>query len=322
MTSLSRPGFLRASAAALAAGALAPRAAEAQTLTPLTFAAIPSDIAAQAWYGVDSGIFRKHGLDVKVLPILNGAAISAAVLGGSVDIGYSNVISLVAARTRGLPVMIIAPANLHVSGAPTAGIMAVKRSSTIQSGKDLNGKVVAALGINNISQISAKAWIDKTGGDSSTVKYIEMPFAEMVPALLANRIDVAEFDAGSDPTVGHADDQIRRIGSAFDSVALRFAPSVWFTTSAWIAKHPKVARDVVAALAETAAWANSHHKESAVMLARVTKQTPEQIEAVTRVTYGDKVTPELVQPNVDAALKYGVIKEPYQIGEMISNIAR
>lgn len=319
MTSISRTAFTRLGAAALGASAL-PRRASAQTMTPLIVAAIPSDIAGEAYYAADTGIFRKHGIEAKFEPFTNGASISAAIAGGAADVGYSNVISLATAHQRGLPFTILQPANLHVQSAPTAGILGVKKTSSIVRAKDLEGKVVAVIGLNNIAHIAARAWIDKNGGDSSTVRFVELPFSEMSAALQQGRVDAASMDATGDPTFGKPEDPLRRIGSAFDAVAPRFAPSVWFSTTDWVGKHAQAARAFVEAMRETALWANTHRRESAAILAKYLRQTPEAIEGIVRATYGERVTPELIQPNIDAAARYGIFKA-FPAAELISPAA-
>jgi len=103
----SRRAFLAAGAAtAAAATAFGTRAVSAQSSSTLNIAAIPSDIAGSAYYAADNGFFKRAGLDAQFLSIANGAAITAAVLGGSADIGYSNVISLATAHAKGLPITI------------------------------------------------------------------------------------------------------------------------------------------------------------------------------------------------------------------------
>ncbi|MFN2460480.1 MAG: ABC transporter substrate-binding protein [Candidatus Velthaea sp.] len=316
----SRARFLRGTGAALAASAFAP-AARAADLLPLTIAAIPSDISGEAFYAHELGFFKKAGIDAKLTPLNNGASIAAAVAGGSANVGYSNVVSLAAAHERGLPFTILAPANLHVQGAPTAGILAVKKSSPIQSAKDLTGKTVAVIGLNNIAHVATRLWIDKNGGDSGAVKFLELPFSEMSPAVVAGRVDAAALDAIGDPTAGKPDDPIRRLGSTFDAVGARFAPSVWFSTTEWVASHPRESRSFVAVMRETAKWANGHHKESAQILTRYAHQTLEGIQAVTRATFGDRMTPELIQPDIDAAAKYGAIKAAFPAADIISPVA-
>jgi NitT/TauT family transport system substrate-binding protein len=318
----SRRAFLARSAAAAAAmGALGTRAVSAQSLLTLNVAAIPSDIAGSAYYAADNGYFKKAGLDAQFLGITNGAAITAAVLGGSADIGYSNVISLAIAHTKGLPITILFPANLHVHEAPTAGLLAVLKTSPIVAAKDFNGKVIAVSGINNIADIAMRNWIDKNGGDSKTVKSLELPFPQMKAAVEAGRIDGAACDTTSDATLGKPGDTLRLIASTFDSVSTRFAPSVWFSTTDWVSKHTAEARAFVAGMRESAQWSTSHHRESAVILAKYTHVTPEQIGEFQRATYGDHLTPELIQPNIDVAAKYGVIKATFPAAELISSAA-
>ena len=324
MAHSSRRAFIERSAVTTAAAALFgggfSRAASAQALTTLNVAAIPSDISGSAYYAQDMGFFKKNGIDAQFSPFTSGATITAAVVSGSADVGYSNVISLATAHMRGLPVTILVPANLHTHAAPTAGLLAVKAGSPIASAKDLNGKVMAVIGINNIADIAARYWIDKNGGDSKTVKSVELPFSEMKAALEANRVDAAVLDLTGDPNLGKPGDTLKLIASTFDAVSTRFAPSVWFTTTDWVAKHPALAKSFAAAMRESAIWANVHHKESAEILSKYAHATTAQIEGVTRAVYGDKLTVDLIQPSIDAAAKYGVIKAAFPATDIIAPI--
>ncbi len=318
----SRRAFLaRSAAAGTAAAAFGPQAVSAQSSLTLNIAAIPSDIAGSAYYAADNGFFKKAGLDAQFLGIANGAAITAAVLGGSADIGYSNVISLAAAHSKGLPITILFPANLHVHEAPTAGLLSVLKSSPVTSAKDFAGKVMAVSGINNIADLAPRLWIDKNGGDSKAVKSVELPFSEMKAAVEAGRIDAAVCDTTSDAALGKPGDTLRLIASTFDAVSPHFAPSVWFSTTDWVSKHPAQAKAFIEGMRESAAWAATHHRESAVILSKYTHVTPEQINGFQRTTYGEHLTPELIQPNIDVAVKYGVLKTSFPVSEMISTLA-
>jgi NitT/TauT family transport system substrate-binding protein len=314
---MQRGRFVRALAGGGAA-ALLPARARADVLTPISIAAIPSDISGEAYYAADEGFFKKHGLLATFAPFANGGAIAAAVLSGAADIGYSNVVSLALAHAHELPVTILAPANLHLHNAPTAGIMVVKKTSPMTSARELNGKTVAVIGISNIADIAARQWIDRGGGDVTTVKFVELPFAEMKAALEAGRVDAASLDTTGDPQLGKPGDTLRVIGNSFDSLAHRFVPSVWFSTTDWVAKHPTTARAFVAAMRETAAWANANRSASARILAKYMKVEPQQIESIARVTYGEVITPDLIQPDIDAAVRYDVLKLPIPAGDLIT----
>jgi NitT/TauT family transport system substrate-binding protein len=197
----------------------------------------------------------------------------------------------------------------------------VKKSSPIQSAKDLAGKVIAVSGLNNIADVAARAWIDKNGGDSKTVKLVELPFSEMKAALEADRVDVAELDTTGDPLLGKPGDTVRLLGSAFDAISPRFVPSVWFSTTDWVAKHPAETKGFVGAMHDAAVWANTHHKESAAILSKFTNVTPEQINGLRRVTYGEHLTADVIQPNIDMAAKYGPLKAAFPAADFISSAA-
>jgi ABC-type nitrate/sulfonate/bicarbonate transport system substrate-binding protein len=83
-----RRSFLVASAAL----SLVPCAAHAQSsdLIPLRVGAAMDDQSKPVFYALDNGLFAKAGLDVQLVALSGGgAAIAAAVVGGSLDLGRS-----------------------------------------------------------------------------------------------------------------------------------------------------------------------------------------------------------------------------------------
>ena len=69
-----------------AALTLFPRRAPAQTLTPLRIAAAIGWTLAEGYFGREGNFFAQAGLDVTEIDLTNGGAITAALLGGSVDV--------------------------------------------------------------------------------------------------------------------------------------------------------------------------------------------------------------------------------------------
>src|ERR1700736_5205920 len=114
---MKRSTLLYGLAASAGATALPLRVHAAETIR---FATIPIDTGAQAYYAEAQHHFAKAGLDGKVQSIPNGAAITAAVVGGSIEVGFSNLLSLALAHERGIPITLIAPAGLYISKAPTS----------------------------------------------------------------------------------------------------------------------------------------------------------------------------------------------------------
>jgi NitT/TauT family transport system substrate-binding protein len=295
---MKRRDAIAASLAAAAGAALSRRARAAQ---PLRIATIPIDSGAEVIYAQARGTFAKHGLDVDLQYISNGAAITAAVAGGALDIGYTNVISLAVAHQRGLPLTVIAPASLYNSKAPTSVLM-VPFASPIASARDCTGKVIGVSSLRSITQYSTEAWLDANGGDAKSVRFIELEFPEMAPALTQGRIDVGHF---AEPFISDAKKVARVLGDSYDAVAHDFLISVYVTTTAYASANPGVVKRFADAIRETAAWANGHHAESAPMLAATAKIDPAIVATMTRATFAERLVAADLQPNIDVTARYG-----------------
>jgi NitT/TauT family transport system substrate-binding protein len=296
VVSVATPGFIGAACGGAAA----------QPLSSLSVATIGGDIGAQAWYAQDLGIFRKYGLDVTVNQ-MSGNQLDTAVTAGAVDVAFSGPIQVAIARSKGLPLSILAPANMYVANAPTAGLMAVRQSSAINSAKDLNGKVVAVSSIGAIPYFGARAWIDRGGGDSKSVHFVELTFSEMADAVRAGRVDAAVMDITADPSLGKTGDSLRLLGQSFDAIAPQFVSGTWISRTGWIVAHEPEAKTFLQAMLETATWANAHHGESAEILAKHSQIPLALLETVTRVTYATEISPRLVQPLIDVSTRYGAM---------------
>lgn len=280
--------------------------ARAQTLTPLRIGTIAQDSGAEGYYGKDAGIFAKHGLDVKVDTMVSGPAIASAVLAGSLDFGFSNMFSLELAHDKGLPFTLVAPASVYDDTAPTS-LLVVPKDSPIRSARDLNGKTVSTNGLKNIGEYGPAVWIDKNGGDSTTVKFVEIPVPETAAALLAHRIDASNV---SEPAYSQVKPNSRLLAKSYGAIAPRFLIGAWFTTNAWAAAHPDVLARFIDAMRETARWANTHQSESAEMLAKNLGMDIAVVRQATRARFGEALTADLIQPTLDVAVRYKLISKP------------
>jgi NitT/TauT family transport system substrate-binding protein len=319
---LSRSHVLRWMLASAAAGVpFAARPLAAQTAAPLSIVLFPGETSATAYYAQELGMYARAKLDVRITAVQNGAAAAAAVAGGSIDIGFSNPLSVAEGFERGLPFTALLPAALARAGKPPSnGLIVVAKTSPIRTAKDLNGKTFGVDVIGGLPHVSVRMWIDKNGGDSSSVRFIELHFSEMAAALNSGRIDAGEINVAFDPLLGKPNDPVRLLGNSYDAVGSRFCSSLWFSRTDWVNAHTDVARRFIAVMKDAATWANAHPHESAVMLAPHTKQMLADIENSTRVFYGTDMTPDLVQPVIDVAAKYGLLRASFPASELIGHI--
>jgi NitT/TauT family transport system substrate-binding protein len=224
------------------------------------------------------------------------------VASGTLEIGFGSVIPLAQAHLRGLDFRVIAPAMIYNGTTPVNVIMAAK-NSTVKSGADLNGQTVAVNGLRDLTQYTMQAWIDKSGGDVNSVKLIEMPFAEMGLALESGRVAAGIL---AEPFWTAALAQARVIGNGSAAVGNHFMVTCWFATTAWLQQNAQTAKRLQAVMLQIARWANANHADTATILTKYTKITPEVAAHMVRAVIGDtKPDPALIQPVIDVAVKYG-----------------
>jgi NitT/TauT family transport system substrate-binding protein len=290
-----------------------PVSARSQVLTTLKVATIPIDVGAEVFYAQDQGFFKKVGIDAQIQSISNGPAITAAVASGAIDIGFSNLVSLAEAYKRGVPITLIAPAGEYSTNAPTS-VCVVAANSPIKSAKDLEGKTFATNGLKNIAEFGPRAWMDENGGDSSEVKFIEMPFPTMAGALARGEVAAALL---AEPTVSEFKSSTKLLSKCFDGIARSFLISAYFTTASWAGAHPDLVGRFQQALRETAAWANKSHDQTAEILAKEAKMSPDVVRTMNRSVYPERLDPAQIQPVIDVTAKYGGLSASFPASEMM-----
>ncbi len=254
---------------------------------------------AEAYYARDAGFFKKYGLDVDVRTSQNGAATSAAVAGGDLQIGVSSVLGLAQAHEHGLPFVIIAPGGVHDSRFPGSAVV-VAPDSKIASAKDLNGKTVAVATANGLDQLLTSALVQKYGGDPTSLKFTEIRPVLMVNALLQGRVDAACME---DPELTAARKATRSLGDGEDAIGKLFVETAWFSTRDWLAKNEPTARRFRDAIIAAGAWAMANPEKAGTILQQALKVT--QSHATQR--FATHVNAQDFQLLLDAAAKHKVI---------------
>ncbi len=277
---------------------LAPRTGASAQETPLIkVGAGLIEPQAEAYYAQEMGFFKKHGLNVQVQTLRNGAAIAAAVAGGELQIGISNAVQLAQAHARNLPFVVIALGGIHDSRFSKSGLVVALNSAL--TAKDLNGKVVSVATLNSLDQLAASVLIDKSGGDSSTVKFIEFTPAAAVEAIVQGRITGANLE---DPefSAGVGAKKIRTLGDGEDAIGKRWVETAWFTTSDWLSKNKDSAHRFAAAIYDAGSWAMANPEKAAAVLQKVLSIKEERAEQ----RFATKTDLVELQRILDAAARY------------------
>lgn len=296
----------RARALTLAAGAASMAslsvAARAQTNKTLRVGILPIENAAEVHYANDLGFFQKAGIDVTIQAMANTPGIVAAVVGGALDIGYTTTDSVASIHAHRIPVVVVAPATDYIdpTSLKTAGIL-VRADSPIHTAKDLEGKTIALPALHSLGTTAASAWIDQNGGDSSKVKYVEIPFPAETAALEQGRVD-AIFQV--EPFFGTGAKRNRVLVEGYNAIAKHFLETLWVAQANWAKTNAGLVSRFASVIHQTAVWANAHPSESGAILAKYTKIPPAAIATMARNHYAEELSASLMQPGIDASAKY------------------
>jgi NitT/TauT family transport system substrate-binding protein len=240
---------------------------------------------------------------------------AAAAAGGSIDIGVGDATELANGVSRGLPFVLIAGGGLYTSSTPTT-TLCVAKSSTIAKASDLEGQTVAVVSLVSLMSSGVKSWLTQNGADLSKIHFVELPFPQMPVALSRGTVAAAAL---SEPIMsGALAADAKVLGKAYDAIASQFYISDWFTTRDWLAKNQDAAKRFVGVIYDTARWANAHHDESAVILAKYTKIDIDRLKRMNRCVYATDLRPAMVQPVLDTAFKYKALEAATNASTMIA----
>jgi NitT/TauT family transport system substrate-binding protein len=311
---IRRAAFLAGSAAFAAA----PRRAPAQSLTKIRIASSPDQDVVGALWGVQSGIFKRYGLDVDVRSAGSGAVVAAALVGGALEVGKSSVLGLITAHAKGVPFVLEAPAALWDSDVPISALV-VAKNSPIRTGRDLNGKTLSVPALGDLFTIANSAWIDQHGGDSRTVRFLELPHRAAAEAIAAGRVDAATL---AQQILHEAIDsgKCRILGYSLGAIAKRFLITAYVCTADYATQSAAVLARFRKGLYEAAAYADAHPAEMAAVIARYSGLDPQTVGAFSAATLADSASqldPRLIQPVIDAAVAYKAIPRAFPAAEMI-----
>jgi NitT/TauT family transport system substrate-binding protein len=307
-----RSAIVAAAALALLGGSL-PAVAQAP-LTTIHVAGVPTDDLTPVFYGVKAGLYQKAGLDVQIVPTSSGTAATTAVIAGTYEIGKASLVSVMLAHLRGLPIALVAGGAVWDPKVPFALLLAAK-DTTFKVGPEMNGKTIGVPALNDLNTLVTSAWVDKLGGDSKTLKFVEIPNSVATAALVSHRIDACvEQDPQTEDAI--ASGNVRVLEPAYSSISNHFMFGAYFTNTDWSSKHADAVKAFSRVTYQAAAYTNTHHAETATMMSEITKIPLAVFTKMARVESATSGDAELIQPLIDAAAKYKQIPRAFPAAEL------
>jgi NitT/TauT family transport system substrate-binding protein len=191
----------------------------------------------------------------------------------------------------------------------------VPKGSDIKTAKDLEGKSVAVNTLNNIGPVTINNWMEKNGGDYTKIKYVEVPFPDMGPALEAGRVDAA-FTV--EPAFsGAVADGGTPLFNSYEEVAPNMTVATYFASKQYIAQNKDVVERFRRAMRKSLEFAAQNDDAVRQVVGEYTEIPPEVIEKIKLPTWKPDLNEPTIQTVVDLAAKYGLIEDKPALDDFI-----
>jgi NitT/TauT family transport system substrate-binding protein len=274
---------------------------------------------APVYLGIEQGIYAAHGIDVEIQTGANGAALLPSVVSGEYNFAFADVVSTMLAFDQGIGVQMIAPssASTGIEGDDYFGVL-TREDTGITSAADLAGADVAMGSILNLNYVAVASAVRKANVDPADVNFIEMPFPDMVGALMEGRVDAI---AVPEPfrTIGIAAGAID-INSAYAQTTPDMGVASFFTSTEYAAANPDIVERFAAATIEAQQYASEHPDEARAIVATYTTMDPAILEQVILPNWPSQMNAVSLQTVADLALDFGLVSKPVDINALFPGL--
>lgn len=268
--------------AAVSAGSSGRPAGDAVSIT----VGVSPSTASAAVYLAQQKEFAEQGLTVNLATIQSGAEAIPRLLNGELTFALGDAAGTITAASNGVGIAATGVATVSPSDPAKDYSSIVAENPDLKSAADLAGHTVAVNQLNGIAELTAKAAIDKQGGDSSQVQFVELAFPQMNDAVTAGRVDAALV---VEPFLTAATSAGLHVVLAPQAYAVAGLPSTIFVASqSYAGENADVVKRFNTAIGEAGARANADPDLARQIAGTYTQLPAATLSAITLPTYAEK----------------------------------
>lgn len=244
-------------------------------LIPVKVGYLPIADAAPLYVAIEKGYFKDEGLDPQLTTMKGGSLILEALQTGDLDLGLTNIVSLLLAKGRGLDFVSLGGVAVNDQNHKEGAIL-VSAKSNIQSISELKGKKIAINATKNIVELAIRRLLQKNGLSANDIHFVEVPFPQMAGVLKNGEVDAI---AVAEPfwTLTVKDTQAKVIAYYLGDVYSEVEVTSWVMTNALAGGNPQFADKLQKILSEATAFLTDPKNESEArsIIAKYTKTDEE-----------------------------------------------
>jgi ABC-type nitrate/sulfonate/bicarbonate transport system substrate-binding protein len=213
--------------------------------------------------GVETGIFRKYGLDIEIANFGGDAKLLQALTADGIDIALGGG-PTIASVQKGVPMLGIAA----LADAPGTIMMVVLKDGPVKTDDDLKGRTVSVSTAGSLTYWLAKELSRQKGWGNDGIKIAPLgtPTAQ-IAALRTGQIDGVVTETSS--ILKLEEDGVGRILVRFRDRIKDFHVHAAFASRKVIESNPEAVRAFLAGWFETVRWMKDHKDQTVEIAARM-----------------------------------------------------
>ena len=282
-------------------------------MTKLRVGVVPVLDAGAFFIAQANGHFAKERLEISVTPTPGGGPSMAALVAGDLQISMSTVTTMLQSQEEGLNLKIVSGISGSRPYPNDYSAVMVRKDAGIKTGKDVAGKTGGSHLLQNLPWVCLRLWIDKTGGDSSKARIIEVHFPQQEDALLSGRIDyVATNEPFMSASMLAHSDKLEIVSGLMGTMLPNTIVAAFAASGDYIDKNKDTVAAFTRAYQSAADWAQAHKKapEMIAPIATFTKLPQERLKALMAwPEFIKAVDPANLDRIGEAMMRYGALKK-------------
>lgn len=290
--------------------------ANTTSAAPLKVAVLTISADVPIWLAQQEGIFKKHGLNVQLVPVVQSTLAVPDLAHGTVQIvAGANYVSFFRAQESGaVNIKILTDSQGCV---PNSHEILVSKGSSIQSPQELAGKTIAVNILNDIQTLTINEVLATDGVNTSSLHYIAIPFPNMGAALAAGRVQ-AIFEVEPYLTEVKAKTGAREVLDDCQGPTANLPLAGTVATSAWVAAHPQEVAEFEAAVNQAQAMADTNQTLVRQIAEKQLKVNPMIGSVMNTGTWPTGANAKQIQRTATQMYAAGMIKKPLKVSSLVA----
>jgi NitT/TauT family transport system substrate-binding protein len=293
-------------------------AAEAK-LDKVRVGVLPISDTLPVWIGRDNGFFEQEGIQIEIVPIQGGAVGIPAMIGGSLDVTYSDVGTILKSAEKGVALQVVAPAGVVARFTYGSGSFLARNDGTIEQLADVKGKRVAVNLRRNITEMYAVAALADAGVPPGSYTLIELPYAQMPDALLNGQVDlISEVDPFY--TMLKNTGRVRDFGQFYHRVHPNLRVASYVAATSWVKGNEALVRRFKRAYARAAEHVMANEQRHGEWQTKYFRAPPKIAEQLEPLRFDPEVDSDHVASLVKTKAlmrKFGFLDQDVDVASLI-----